>query len=185
MVTLTLVLIAVLAIVNFLMFGALVELFRDVRQLRDIVGVLDRPLHLGIGRVAGTAPSLYGLPGALDSTNSAVVLFLSDKCSTCRTLAASLEGRSLPLGLWVIVEAATENAAQAFVETLGLNTQQADGRVLVDVDGAIASRIGLDTTPVGFQITNGRVVEATTVPSVRYFQSIVPTPIQLKPALVA
>lgn len=182
MATLALVLIACLAALNFLLFGALLELFKDVRQLRDIVGVLDRPLDVSIGPVAGTAPSQYGLPPGLDSANSALVLFLSDKCSTCGVLAASLR-EGLPHGLWVIVEAGTRHSAQAFLETFGLDKGQTDGRVSVDVDGAIASRIGLNTTPVGFHIKNGLVVNATTVPSVRYFQSIVPRSIQLNPAM--
>ena len=184
MVTLALILVAVLAALNFLMFGALVELFKDVRQLRDIVGVLDRPLDLSIGRVAETPPSQYGLPNAIDAEKAALVLFLSDKCSTCRILAASLK-QGVPPGLWVVIEAGTRGAAQAFLEAFDLDKKQADGRVLVDVDGAIASRIGLDTTPVGFHVKNGRFVNATTVPSVRYFQSIVPAPVPLKPALIA
>ena len=183
MVTLTLLLVAALAVVTFLLFGALLELFKDVRQMRDVMGVLDRPLDLSIDRIEGTAPSLYGLPSALDSANSALVLFLSDKCSTCRILADSLR-QGVPQGLWVIVEAGTRDAARAFLERFELDKAQDDGRVAVDVDGKIAGRIGLDTTPVGFHIKNGRFVNATTVPSVRYFQSIVPVPIQLKPALI-
>jgi hypothetical protein len=182
MATLALILVTALALLTFVLFGALIELFKDVRQLRDIAGVLDRPLELGIDRVAGTMPSAYGLPSALDSASSALVLFLSDKCSTCRVLASSLK-EGLPNGLWVVVEAGTKGAALAFLETFKLDQAQLDGRVSIDEDGAIAGRIGLDTTPVGFRIKNGRIVNATTVPSVRYFQSIVPALVPLKPAL--
>ena len=43
------------------------ELFRDVRQLRDAAGILDRPLDVEIGTVAGARPSSVGLPDDLDS----------------------------------------------------------------------------------------------------------------------
>ena len=53
---------------------------------------------------------------------------------------------------------------------------------MVDVADAIASRIGLDMTPVGFRVEDGRIVNATTVPSQRYLSSILPKPIRLRPA---
>jgi hypothetical protein len=53
-----------LALVVFVLCGVVYELFRDVRQLRDVAGILDRPLHVEIGAVAGARPSSYGLPEA-------------------------------------------------------------------------------------------------------------------------
>ena len=179
MVTVTLVAVGLLALLVFVLFGALLELYRDVRQLRDVAGILDRPLAVDISRVAGTEPSRHGLPGLLDSAASALVLFLSEKCTTCRTIAASFD-RSLPPGLWVVLGARSPDSGAAFLESYGLTPSAASGRLLVDPAGQIAQRIGLDTTPTGFRVENGRLVSATTVPSIRYLQTILPKPIRLR-----
>lgn len=171
--------VGLLSLVVFLLFGAVIELYRDVRQLREASGILDRPLDVDIGEVAGANPSKYGLPETLDSAASAIVLFLSDRCGTCHTLASGFGG-SLPSGLWVVLEASTPAAAEEFLASYGLSPETTDGRLLVDVAGAIAERLGLRTTPVRFQVDGGRLTGATTVPSRRYLSSILPTPVQLE-----
>ena len=173
--------VGVLALLVFVLCGVVYELFRDVRQLRDVAGILDRPLHVELGAVAGTRPSSYGLPEALDSAGSALVLFLSDRCSTCRSLAAGL-GSHLPPGLWVVLEARSPDSAAKFIEFYELTRMLEGGRLSVDIGDAIAGRIGLDMTPVGFRVEDGRIVNATTVPSQRYLSSILPKPIRLRPA---
>lgn len=180
MAALALTLVGVLALLVLVLFGALLELYRDVRQLRDVAGILDRPLNVDIGSVGGTAPSTHGLPRPLDTAASALVLFLSEKCATCRSIAASLE-KPFPSGLWVVLEARSTQSAAEFFESYGITRKTSGGRVVVDVEGEIASRIGLDTTPVGFRVENGRLTTATTVPSSRYLLSILPKPIRLRP----
>lgn len=171
--------VAVLALVVFALCGVVLELFRDVRQLRDAAGILDRPLDVEIGDVAGARPSSLGLPGELDSAPSALVVFLSDRCGTCRSIAAALGGR-LPPFVWVVLEARNADSASTFVDTYELGPMTRDGRLLVDDEGAIANRIGLDLTPVGFRVEDGRISSATTVPSKRYLLSIVPKPVRLR-----
>ena len=179
MASVALISVAVLALLVAVLFAALLEMYRDVRQLRDVVGILDRPLGVDIGRVAGTRPSAHGLPRALDSAASAIVLFLSDRCGTCRSLAIGL-GKPLPAGLWVVLEARNAGSAAAFLDAYGLAGIARDGRMTVDVAGEIAGRIGLDTTPVGFRVENGVLTSATTVPSSRYLSSILPEPVRLR-----
>jgi hypothetical protein len=175
------VVVGVLALVVFVLCGVVYELFRDVRQLRDVAGILDRPLHVEIGAVAGARPSSYGLHEALDSAGSALVLFLSDRCGTCRSLAAGL-GRHLPPGLWVVLEARSPDSAAKFIESYELAQMLEGGRLSVDIGDAIAGRIGLEMAPVGFRVEDGRIVSATTVPSQRYLFSILPKPIRLRRA---
>lgn len=174
MATFTLIAVAVLSLFIAVLFGALVELFRDVRQMRDALGILDRPLHIDLGLVAGTQPSRHGLPQELDSRQSAIVLFLSDRCETCRKLALGLS-QPLPKGLWVVIEARNAESAAEFIEGNGLPTKG----VVVDIEGAIARSVGLDTSPVGFRVENGLLVGASTVPSSRYLSSILPEPLRL------
>jgi hypothetical protein len=172
--TFALIAVGVLALFVAMLFGALVELFRDVRQVRDAVGILDRPLEVDLGHVAGTQPSSHGLPRELDALHSAIVLFLSERCGTCRALAAGLP-RPLPNGLWVVIEGRNAASVAWFAEEYGL----VDERITIDVEGAIAASMGLNTSPVGFRVDNGAFTTATTVPSSRYLTSILPEPVRL------
>jgi hypothetical protein len=170
-----------LALLVFVLLGVVVELYRDVRQLREAAGILDRPLEVELGDVAGRRPSSYGLPRTLDSSRSAIVLFLSDRCATCHALAAGLSGK-LPAGLWLVLETASPQSTEEFLARYGLTAATTRGRLCVDVAGSIAERIGLRTTPVGFRVAEGRFIGATTVPSSRYLASILPNPVQLERA---
>ena len=174
MATVALIAVGVLALFVAVLFGALVELFRDVRQLRDALGILDRPLSVDLGPAAGTRPSTHGLPAELDAQHGALVLFLSERCETCRALAAGLAG-PLPNGLWVVIEARDAEGAALFARAYGLDGE----RVTVDVDGAIARSMGLNTSPVGFRVEHGVLTSAGTVPSSRYLTSILPEPVRL------
>ena len=178
MAAIALIAVSVLALLVALLFAALVEMFRDIRQMRDAVGILDRPLPVELGAVAGTAPSTYGLPSALDHAASAVVLFLSERCGTCHMLASALP-RALPLELWVVVEGRTAESTSAFLERYALSAS-GEGQVIADPEGEIARRIGLQTTPLGFRVERGVFTYATSVPSSRYLNSIMPEPIRLK-----
>lgn len=173
--------VALLALLVFALSGMLLTAFRDIRHLRDVSGILDRPLDLELGSVVGQAPSKYGLPDTLDTTN-AVVVFLSTKCGTCRAIAAGFDRTvsSLPAGLWIVLEGRNEIDVNEMLESSPLKRLSNDGRVLVDINGSIAQRIGLNTTPVGFRVDRGKLASATTVPSSRYLRSILPKPIQLQ-----
>jgi len=136
------VVVAVLALLVFVLAGAVVELNADVRQLRDVAGILDRALDVDIAEVQGTKPSSYGLPQTLDSAASALVLFVSDRCATCHVLADGLSG-GLPTGLWLVLEARSPESAEEFLKKHGMTQGASDGRLFVDVAGKIASSIGL------------------------------------------
>jgi hypothetical protein len=178
MASVTLALVAVLAILVFLMLGAVIELFRDVQQLRDALGILDRPLDVALGRVAGGSPTAYGLPAALDEAHFAIVLFLHDSCGTCRSLAAALDGR-VPEGLWLVIEARDRVVAEEFLRRYGLSEGDSR-RVVVDEGQRSADRLGLDIASVALRIQNGTIVSASTVPSTRYLRSILPSPLRLR-----
>jgi hypothetical protein len=175
MAAIALIAVGALALLIFVLFWALVEMFRDVRQIRDALGILDRPMEVDIGAAAGTNPGSHGLPQQLDDAASALVLFLSDRCATCRILAAAMGG-ALPAGLWIVVEAASDDAAAAFVESHGLAPGLRNGRVIVDSEGAIAARLGLNMTPVAYRVERGLFKDAATVPSMRTLSSMIPSP---------
>lgn len=171
----------VLALLVAVLFAALVEMYRDLQQIRDALGILDRPVDIDIAELAGTKPSTYGLPRALDSAAPALVLFLSERCATCHAIAAGLP-RPIPPRLWVVLETRSASSAAALLEKYGLREAAAEGQVIVDADGAIADRIGLRVTPSGFRIEGGVFQFATSVPSTRYLQSILPETFRLRAA---
>ena len=161
---------AVLAALVFLLLGAQIEMFRSLEQLREYAGAIDRPIRIELGDAMGEKPSLYGLPEALDFASSAVLVFLSDKCGTCRTIAAALAG-NMPAGLTVVVDAGGAGSPEDLVVTHGLDPS----RTIIDHDRQIISRLGIDITPSGLVIENGRLVRATTVPSTRQLYTILET----------
>ncbi len=174
MATLALTGVVVLGIVVFVLFGTVLELHKDIRQMRKVIGVLDTPLDIEIGAALGARPSNFGLPSALDNTAAGLVLFLSETCSTCRIIAASMSD-SVPDNTFLVLEARDSQSAAAFRNQYFEGIPLADrDRVIVDANGEIASAIGLNTTPVGFRVRDGSFTEATTIPSVRYLASIAP-----------
>lgn len=159
--TLTLaLLVACLAALVFLLLGAQIELHRDVAQLREYGGLIDRPSPLDIGVASGAAPSVYGLPGSLDSARSAVVLFVSDKCATCRSIVANLNG-ILPPGLTIVLGVGDD--PDGVTLQYGLDRE----RTVLDVQGGITERLGLRVLPAAVIVGDGCLLRATTVPSSR------------------
>jgi hypothetical protein len=173
----TLAVVALLALLVFLLLSAVLELFRDVQQLRDALGILDRPLDVALGDIAGSSPSAFGLPIALDEEPFAIVLFLHESCGTCRALATALDGR-VPEGLWIVMEARTPESAKEFLTRFGV-PWEGSPRVIIDSERQVADRLGLNIASVGLRIQNGTIVNASTIPSTRYLGSLLPGSLRL------
>ncbi|ACU74552.1 hypothetical protein Caci_5694 [Catenulispora acidiphila DSM 44928] len=167
MTTVVYAIIALLGVVVFLLFGAQIELFRTVEQIRDYAGLIDRPEPVSLGAAVGTAPSDYGLPAYLDSAHRAVVLFLSDKCATCRSIAAALDG-ALPRGVVVVIDAGPNGTPD-----LTLAFQLDPERTVVDAGRTIMDALGLNITPLGVVVQDGRLVRASTLPSTRQLYTLI------------
>ncbi|MFL6076874.1 MAG: hypothetical protein ACJ73S_26060 [Mycobacteriales bacterium] len=164
-----LILVCVLGAGLFVQFGALVEMYEQLKQVRRYLHLVDTPETLDLGVTAGQPPSTVGLPAELDAAANGLVLFLSNKCESCRTLAANLRGGALPEALWVVVVPVSGDA-ESFVEEFDLRHP----RVLVDDGEQIVNRIGLDTTPVLIAVEGGTLARAQTVPTVRQLYQALP-----------
>jgi hypothetical protein len=163
-------LICLIGAVVFIQFGAMIEMFEQIKQMRIYLDMVDKPTVLDLGASQGLLASGVGLPAVLDSTPRAAVLFLSNKCETCRTLAAALDGGALPPHLWLVVVPVLSGDASQFLEDFRLYGD----RILVDADHAITDAIGLDITPSAITLEAGRMVEAHTVPTVRQLYASLP-----------
>lgn len=171
--------IAVLAIGEFLLFGALAEAYRDIRQIREQADVIDRATPVDLGLAYNQAPSEVGLQAELDSAVRAVVVFIDKRCGTCRMIASSLNG-GIPRGVWLAV--VSESAAEAFewLAEAAISPDSEPGhRVMAISPGEVERHLGQVPTPLAIEIENGRLVRAKGVPSVRQFYSLVPTLITL------
>ena len=160
------VLVAALAVLVALLLGAQVELFRSVAQLREYAGLIDRPAEVELGAARGATPSSIGLPASLDAASAAVVLFLSDKCATCRSIAGALEGH-VPAGALLVI---TSGGDPDEPPALGLDLDPA--RTVLDPAGSVMERLGAKVTPLGVMVRDGRLDRATTVPSTRQFYTL-------------
>jgi hypothetical protein len=156
--------VAVLAALVMLLLGSQVEMYRDLAQTREYVGMVDRSIPVDLGATVGARPSEVGLPDHLDSAVSALVLFLSDKCATCRSIAESLDG-VIPRGVQLVIEPGSAPPGAVLADTLGFP----EDRVVIDHGRKITDRIGIEVTPVGIIVEHGRLVSATTLPSTRQF----------------
>lgn len=155
--------VVLLAAAIFIAFGVLVEMYNQLAQVRKYLELVDTPTSLDLGKNVGETASSVGLPVELDSAGRAVLLFLSNKCETCLTIAESLVGAELPSGLWVALVPVMSGDMTDFLNRYPLRGQ----RILLDGVSDIASRLGLDVTPSAVIIEDGRMRSAQTIPTIR------------------
>jgi hypothetical protein len=159
--------VVVLFVCLFLLAGAVAELLRDVRQLQEVEGLLDKLVPVEF-LAMGSRPSVHGLPERLDDAEYAVILMLSDRCGTCASLLVGLKAR-VPEHLVLLIEAANYERTRNWLALAGLGFGD---DVLFDEDEAIAASVSVFTTPVALIVENGVLARGTTVPSSRQLQSI-------------
>lgn len=173
------VIVAVLAIGEFLLFGALAEAYRSIRQLTDHPAAAGRYVPVDLGDALGKAPSSVGMPAELDAAVSAFIVYIANRCGTCRTIVSSLSG-GLPPGVWLAVIAESPAEAFAWLGEGGISEDSpATQRIAVVTSAVIEEHFGRHITPLAIEIENGRLVRAKTVGSVKQFYSLVPSTLTL------
>jgi hypothetical protein len=162
-----------LGVLVFLLLGALVEMYRDLAQIREYTGLLDRPQPIELGDREGSRPSEWGLPAELDGKRRALVMFLSDRCATCRTIVWSLHG-TVPEHVFLVLEPGPmpTGGGSGGGELVAAIAERSD-RVVIDRDHAIADRMGIHMSPSALVVEDGTIARAVTVPSVRQFEALV------------
>ena len=164
MMTLSLALAAVSALISLICFAALTEMFKSLQDLQKHVEYDDSPRTLPdvTSGLLGHIPSEHGLPRHLDDEAFAAMLLLSPRCHTCARVAAELS-KGIPPGLTVVVTGAEEKATRQWLEGLRLPEDE----VILDLDYRIVNSMALYTTPALIRIIEGRFAAAFTVPSAR------------------
>jgi hypothetical protein len=162
--------VVILCVVVLILAFAVVEQFHQLDQIRVFLDLQDRPSAIDLGSSKGMKPSEVGLPAALDGLDRGLVLFLSNRCGTCRTIAANLSGGAIPVNLTLVVES-PEDDSPWIVDEFALGLE----RVVVDDDNRISGSLGINISPSGVRIESGRLVSASTIPTVRQLYVALPT----------
>lgn len=149
------------AIAIFLLLGAVIELYRGLEQVRRETGTYDSPVSLELD-LPKRLPEAAGLPEDLLRQSRGLILVLSDRCSTCGSIAQHLGG-TVPASTWLLFAPQSMESGKEWLTRFGL---AAESKVLVD-DGKLSKMVGVNITPAVLRIRDGNVVAAHTLPSGR------------------
>lgn len=157
----------VLAVLVALCCAALVEVMRQLAEIRRRLSLEDMPIPLGLAnrdlRVAD-----IGLPTELAQAPAAIVVFLSPTCASCLAIAEAFHGGA-PSTVWFVLP--TRPYPDHLVRTLSGSAT----RVIFDENDAIASAIDLRVTPAVLTTSFGEITRAQAVSTPRQVMSLVPT----------
>lgn len=146
--------------------GALVEVFRQLADVRSALNLDDRPLPLAI-KPGELQTAALGLPDEIEQEPEALIVFLSSKCATCLSIAEAFRGGS-PSSVWFVLHEA--DAAGRLWETL----HESRTRVVVDDGERIATNARLEVTPAVMTARFGDVARVQAVSSPRQVISMIP-----------
>jgi hypothetical protein len=176
--TTALTVIALLLVGEFLLFGALAEAYRDIAQLREATGTVDRLTAVDLGEAYNGLPSAYGLDPSLDLASRALVLFIDKRCGTCKIILSSLNG-TLPLGVVLMLFADSEDEGREWLVVNGFAPERLTALPITIVTPTWSNGLRVDVTPLAIEIEHGRIARASTVPSARRFYGLIPSTYQL------
>jgi hypothetical protein len=162
------VVLAVIAAVVLVICGALVEVFRQISDIRTTLDLDDVPLPLALGNLSISAADL-AMPDAVAKLPEAIVVVLSRKCATCISIAQSFAAGA-PETVWFVLQTAADE-----VGTAGDMLDGCRDRVVIDIDSKISEKAGVNVAPSVLSLRWGQVERAQAVSSVRQVMSLVPT----------
>lgn len=138
--------------------AALVELLRQVTQLRALVprqGAAILPTEgLTDGEAIPATDGVVSLAGTRlgDRLRNSVLLFLTAECATCRVIAPRISDLDIEVGVPVYaILHGRPQAIEQFVTEFALRRD----RVVVDVDGAVGDAFRIKTTPSAVVVSDG------------------------------
>lgn len=154
-----------LALVTAIVCSALVEVYRQLAEIRTALHLEDLPRSLAL-RPGELQAADIGLPATLSDEPEAIAVFLTTSCSTCLMVAEIFRGGA-PSTVWFVIPHVDSQ--------LSATLSGSSDRIVFDDDGAIAERAGLNVAPSVLTIRFGDVVRAHTVSSPRQVLSLVPS----------
>jgi hypothetical protein len=173
----TIVVVAVLAILSaavVLLAAGLVEVYAELRQVRDVLRMQDEPLRVSLDTLGREVAELVPDPPEplrLDPLRPNYVLVLSNSCSICHTIGSGLANSSTQWAsaLTVLVASDSEKGGNEFAAAVGLNSP----RVFIDDRGRYAKQLGVDSSPTVVKVEHGRLTAAANLTSLRQLEIFV------------
>ena len=171
----TLIVVNIVALWLVLIFQGLVllEMVRQVSQVRRQLDLDDRPVPLSLGELAGRplpepARAAWSENGAL---RDGVLVLLSVNCTTCRLVAAGLRdllNRFEDQRIVAVLQARNHDEAVEMLAAAGLAWDE----IVVDLENEYGAALGIDLRPVAVVVRDGIVSEGATVRNARQLQQL-------------
>lgn len=165
--TLALIAVCVLATVLVFVCAALVEVFSQLRDLREVTELDDRASPLTLAEDAERDASALGLPEGLVEAPRAAVILLSSSCAVCGAIAKEI-GSSVVPTVWY----ATADDDPRSRVTAALVHQE--DRLLPDMGERLRMEMGIDIVPSMLLFEAGTLRHAYAVGSVRQARAVIP-----------
>jgi hypothetical protein len=155
-----------LAVVVALCCAALVEVFRQLAEMRRMLDLDDAPVPIALQ--TGVRAGDVGLPTKLAEAPASIAVFLSPRCATCLAIAEAFRGGA-PATVWFVVPSTPHPE-----DLLTMLSASAD-RIVLDENDAIADAIRLKVTPAVLTTSFGQITRAQAVSSPRQVMGLIPT----------
>jgi hypothetical protein len=171
----TLIVVNIVALWLFLVFQGLVllEMVRQVSQVRRQLDLDNQPVLLSLGELAGRP--LPEPARAACSENGTVpdgaLVLLSVNCTTCRLVASGLRDvrkRFEHQKIVTVVQARNHDEAVEMLAGAGLTWDE----VVVDLENEYGAALGIDLRPVAVVVRDGIVSEGATVRNPRQLREL-------------
>lgn len=146
--------------------AAVVELFRDLDQVRQLSGYVDTPGELDLPSALGRGLPELGFPVGWADLDGLVAV-LSPTCAMCYALGEHLARNPAPAARVLFT-----NGSQRDHHRFCADTGLAPDGVLFDDGGRIADALGLRLSPAALVVEAGVVARAASVPSPRALRSL-------------
>lgn len=150
--------------------AVLIEMVKQVAQLRQRADLDDQPLPISLGLHAGAA---FPRADLVEAEGITAVVFLSSDCSSCRAIGAAiprLSGRLRErLRISPIVEGRTPDDIQDFLRETLLGEQE----IVVDYERELGRATGIGTRPAAVMLHNGAMIDAAAIRTPRQLNSFI------------
>lgn len=158
----------VITVILALLFGALVELYRQVQNIQD--QTIGAPTEIDV-RIGAEIPEniiTERFGAEADESTRHAILFLSDSCATCYTIARELPRRqSLPLAVMIV--APSKSTADEWLSRARLSDYPG---VFYDANRQVAEHFGVSVSPSVLLFEKRCLVEGWALPAPRPFDSV-------------
>jgi hypothetical protein len=162
----TLIVVNIVALWLFLIFQGLVllEMVRQLSQVRRQLDLDDRPVPLSLGELAGRplpepARAAWSENGTV---RDGVLVLLSVNCTTCRLVASGLRDLLSSFEhqrIVTVLGARNHDEAGEMLAAAGLAWDE----IVVDLENEYGEALGIDLRPVALVVRDGIVSEGATV----------------------